>query len=358
MGFGHPGRVTDALDALGAIAPALAFLLLAVPLAALLDELGLFESVASVMQHRWPELPVLGLWALAAVTTIVLNLDTTVVLLGPLYLRLARRSGVDPLPLALVPLLLAAYASSVLPVSNLTPLIAAERLDLSTGEVVAHLGLPSLAAIVVGWLAYRRHHPTRLPAPTVAGVADPRALRIGGAIVGALLVAFTVGGALGLPPWVAVLVADVVLVAVVRRVPWREVPVGTAVAVAALAAVVAIVLPSSALDGVRAVDDPLGLAGVVLGATAMANAIDNIPATLAIVEGASGASPALWAWLVGVNVGSVLVPIGALANLLWRRIVREDGVELSVGGYVRTVAPLAIAPLVAATVVAAITLGR
>ena len=162
--------MTDALDALGAIAPALAFLLLGVPLAALLDELGLFESVAAAMQRRWPELPVLGLWALAAATTVVLNLDTTIVLLGPLYLRLAKRSGADPLALALVPLLLAAFASSVLPVSNLTTLIAVDRLDLGTGEVIRHLALPSLAAVVVGWFAYGRRHPVRLPAPATTTV--------------------------------------------------------------------------------------------------------------------------------------------------------------------------------------------
>jgi len=352
--------VPAASTALGEIAPALAFLLLAVPLAALLDELGLFEAVAAWMQRRWPELPVAGLWALAAGTTVVLNLDTTVVLLGPLYLRLARRSGVDPLPLALVPLLLAAFASSVLPVSNLTTLIAAERLGLGTGEVVAHLGLPSLAAVVVGWFAYRRHHPAHLPAPAVAVVVEPdrRALRIGGAVVGALLVAFTAGAAAGLSPWIAVLVADLVLVAVVRRVPWREVPLGTALGVAAIAAVLAEVLPSSALDGVRGAHGPGSLALVVLGATAAANAVDNIPATLAVLEGATGATPGLWAWLVGVNVGSVLLPIGALANLLWRRIVREDGIELPAAAYARAVVPLALAPLAAATLVAALTLGR
>ncbi|MEZ5183135.1 MAG: SLC13 family permease [Acidimicrobiales bacterium] len=352
--------MSAASTALGEIAPALAFLLLAVPLAALLDELGLFEAIAAWMQGRWPELPVAGLWALAAGTTVVLNLDTTVVLLGPLYLRLARRSGVDPLPLALVPLLLAAFASSVLPVSNLTTLIAAERLGLGTSEVVAHLGLPSLAAVVVGWFAYRRRHPARLPAPVVAVVVEPdgRALRIGGAVVGALLVAFTAGAGAGLSPWIAVLVADIVLVAVVKRVPWREVPLGTALGVAAIAAALAEVLPPGALDGVRGAHGPGSLALVVLGATVAANAVDNIPATLAVLEGATGATPGLWAWLVGVNVGSVLLPIGALANLLWRRIVREDGIELPAAAYARAVVPLALAPLAAATLVAALTLGR
>ena len=100
-------------EALATVAPALAFLLVGVPLAALLDELGFFDAVAGLLEHRFRAVPVLALWVLAAATTVVLNLDTTIVLLTPLYVRLARRSGVDPVPLALVPLLLAAFASSV-----------------------------------------------------------------------------------------------------------------------------------------------------------------------------------------------------------------------------------------------------
>ena len=76
-------------EALATVAPALAFLLVGVPLAALLDELGFFDSVAGLLEHRYPDLPVLALWLLAAATTIVLNLDTTIVLLTPLYVRLA-----------------------------------------------------------------------------------------------------------------------------------------------------------------------------------------------------------------------------------------------------------------------------
>ncbi|MEZ5139216.1 MAG: SLC13 family permease [Acidimicrobiales bacterium] len=352
--------MSAASTALGEIAPALAFLLLAVPLAALLDELGLFEAIAAWMQGRWPELPVAGLWALAAGTTVVLNLDTTVVLLGPLYLRLARRSGVDPLPLALVPLLLAAFASSVLPVSNLTTLIAAERLALGAGEVVAHLGLPSLAAVVVGWFAYRRRHPARLPAPAVAVVVEPdgRALRIGGAVVGALLVAFTAGAGAGLSPWIAVLVADIVLVAVVKRVPWREVPRGTALGVAAIAAALAEVLPPGALDGgARRPRSRFARPGRARRDRGGERGRQHPGDPRRARRGHRG-HPGLWAWLVGVNVGSVLLPIGALANLLWRRIVREDGIELPAAAYARAVVPLALAPLAAATLVAALTLGR
>src|SRR5262245_33034367 len=97
-------------DHLSAITPALLFLLAGVPFAALLDRLGFFDAVAVAVERRFDPVPVAALWWLSAVTTAVLNLDTTIVLLTPLAIRLARRSGVDPFPLALVPLLLASFA--------------------------------------------------------------------------------------------------------------------------------------------------------------------------------------------------------------------------------------------------------
>ena len=55
----------QASEALATVAPALAFLLVGVPLAALLDELGLFDAVAGLLEHRVREVPVLALWVLA-----------------------------------------------------------------------------------------------------------------------------------------------------------------------------------------------------------------------------------------------------------------------------------------------------
>lgn len=337
-------------EALATVAPALAFLLVGVPLAALLDELGFFDSVAGLLEHRSRDVPVLALWLLAAATTVVLNLDTTIVLLTPLYVRLARRAGVDPLPLALIPLLLAAFASSVLPISNLTTLIATEQLDLGVGEVVRHLALPSAAAIVAGWLAYRRLHPVRL-ASAPAGPVDLQPLRLGVPLVAALLVGVTLGPSFGVAPWMVVLAADLVLVIGVRRFPWKAVPLGTAVAVGAVAALVGAVVEPSLLDGVRSAGGPAAAAGVTLLATATANIINNIPATLVMVDGASAPTTGVWAWLLGVNVGAVLVPIGALANLLWLRIVREEELDVGLRAYFRAVLPVAVPALAAAIVV-------
>jgi Na+/H+ antiporter NhaD/arsenite permease-like protein len=52
-----------------------------------------------------------------------------------------------------------------------------------------------------------------------------------------------------------------------------------------------------------------------------------------------------------VNVGAVLLPLGALANLLWVRVLRAEGVDVPLRRYVGTVVPVALPALVASTAV-------
>ncbi len=345
------------MDTVGAqlqtLAPALGFLLAGVPVAALLDHLGFFEAVVARLAEHRRRIPVGALWLLAGLTTIVLNLDTTVVLLTPLYLRLARRAGVDPRPLALVPVLLASLASSVLPVSNLTTLIAAQQLHLGVGQVVGHLAVPSLVASGVGWLAYRHRHPTTLACPT-GTPADVRPLRVGGVVVAGVLVGFTLGAAVGVPAWAVALSADVVLVVVTRRLPWRSVPLATAAGVAVVAAAVALAVPGGFLSGLLGHDQPALLMAVVGVAGAAANLVNNLPALLVGLGDSHRVTWGLWAWLLGVNTAAVMLPIGALANLLWRRVLRDHGLALGWRDHVRCLAPVAAPAVAAAAAVLAV----
>lgn len=339
-------------DQLSSLLPALAFLLAGVPLAALLDRLGFFEATAGLFCRRTRGIPVSGLWVLAAATTMVLNLDTTVVLLTPLMLRLARRTETDPIALTAIPLLLASLASSMLPVSNLTTLIVVDRLHVGVGEVVAHLGLPCLAAVLVGWFAYRRRHPTRLPSVPAFAV-DRRALRIGSLIVAGLLVGFVLGPSVGIEPWITATAADVVLIVVTRTVPWRTVPLRTALAVAALGALAALAVPPRAFSGFLGHSSPLALTGIATGAAGAANAVNNLPALLLALDGVRNMSWGMWAWLLGVNTGAVFLPLGALANLLWLRVLRVEGLAMTVRRYLTITVPVALPAFVAALAVLA-----
>lgn len=136
-------------EAVRGLAAPLAFLIAAVPMAVVLARIGFFDAVAAriAVGHRLRP----TLWVFAALVTTVFNLDASIVLLTPLYLRIARLHGLDPLATAFQPVLLAALASSALPVSNLTNLIVAEHLDVSVVDFIVRLGPASAIACLVGW---------------------------------------------------------------------------------------------------------------------------------------------------------------------------------------------------------------
>lgn len=318
-------HVSGARHALHPLYAPLAFLLLAVPLAVLLDQLGFFAAIAARIDeschlHLW-------LWVFAAAVTTLFNLDASVVLLTPLYVRIAHRHGLDPLATAFPPVLLASLASSALPVSNLTNLLAAERFDLGVADFLFRLGPASLAATTIGYLAYRRTVPllagtagAARPAVValVPAARDPRPLHVGVPIVLFVLVGFTVGDQLGVPAWVVAGSADAALLLFVRRVPWRDLPV--------------LVPPRWPLPSACS-GRTLGAVGV---AAAGANAVNNLPALLVAMP-ALGPHPGarIWAVLLGVNIGPVLIISGSLAGLLWFDTIHRLGIRVSPREYTR-----------------------
>jgi len=352
------GRAVRALD------QPIAFLLAAVPLAVLLDRLGFFAAAADRLTRGRRVAG--GLWALAAVVTTVLNLDAGVVLLTPLYVRVARRRQLDPLVLAFQPLILSWLASSALPVSNLTNLIAASSTGAASLDFLSHLALPSLAAVLVGWLCYRRLPAVRGepaldepglrgpaldesaaaggdgPAPDQPALDDPavtgpdgrtaaddrRALAIGGVIVALVLVGFVAGRTVGIAEWQVALAADVVLLFIVRQVPWRSVPIGTGLVAASLAALAATVVARLPLTSLLGGTGVAGLARTAGIAAVLANVVNNLPALLVLLPAVGHhPGPSLWALLIGVNMGPVLLATGTLASLLWLHAVGQLGVK-------------------------------
>lgn len=339
--------------ALGPLVAPIGFLLAAVPLAVGLERLGFFEALsrrsisASGSSVR--------LWVLGAFVTTVFNLDAAVVLLTPLYVRIALRDGLDPRALAFQPALLACLASSALPVSNLTNLVVAERFDIGTLAFLVHLGPASLAATVVGWFAYRRHFGPA-PLPTVQPDLTPPpddtlALRIGAAVTTGLLVGFVAGPAVGIDPWLVAASAALVLAIVQRQIPWRAVPVGTAALVASLG----LLAPAAARDlnpgELLGATGPGQLALTSIGSAGAANAANNLPALLLVLDEAPDqVSDALWAALLGLNMGPALLVTGSLSGLLWLDTSRRLGISVTALDYTRVGVAVALPASLAAIV--------
>lgn len=343
--------MTGGLDALGSslvevadrVWPVLLFLAFIQVVADLCDEAGLFDVAAHLAARfaRGSRLLLFGLFVvLATVCTWVLSIDTTAVLLAPIGLTLAQELRLSPLPFAFAAIWLANAASLLLPVSNLTNLLAQERLDLHPLEFVSLTWAPQLAVlavvVVVLLLRHRRALRGRYEVPGALPVAD-RPLVLLAAVVVALIGPAVV---LGTPPWLTALVAAVALVAgfVVRRpaavaprrllalLPWSVIALAVVLFVATdvVVEVGAPVLTAALGQGTSA-GAVAQLAGVT---TALANGVNNLPAYL-VVEPFTGGTERLLTALVAVNVGPLVLAWGSLANLLWLRSCRRRGLPVS-----------------------------
>jgi arsenical pump membrane protein len=360
--------VADLLEMLRRVAPILVFLASITVVAELADAAGVFEAAAAVAA-RHGRGSVRRLWLLvvllAAVTTVLLSLDTTAVLLTPVVLALASRLSVRPWPLALATVWLANTASLLLPVSNLTNLLLVNRLGWSAGHYAARMWLPALVAVgvsvaLLGWL---------LRASLTGGyrdrAAEPPSDRVlFGAGVG---VCVAVGPlfVVGVPPWLVGVVAAALLAAAFgwrRRsaLRWSLLPWRLVVVTLALFTVVG-VLQQHGLTGWldRVAGTGLGLGGLLrLSFTAAlgSNLVNNLPAYLALEPVAASSPERLLALLVGTNLGPLVTLWGSLATLLWRERCRARGVDIRASGF--AVAGLLGAPVLVAATTATVWLTR
>lgn len=334
--------VSDAAAIASRVWPILTFVVSITVVTELASEAGLFTWTA---QHvaRWGRGRAWALWllvvALATGSTVFLSLDTTAVLLTPVVVVLARQSGLDPIPFAITTVWLANTASLLLPVSNLTNLLAQREMgDPSPVEFAALTAAPAAVAVVVPsilvFLVFRRRLLERFTVTDAAASAD-RTLLVSSAVVVAALVPALVSG---IEVWIPSTIAAVTLgvVFAVRRgirflrwsmLPWQLVLLASglflsieALQFVGLLDLVAIVAGSG--------ESPAALLRLAATGLLGANVADNLPAYLAI-EPAAGSPVRLTALLIGVNAGPLITPWASLATLLWHQRLTALGVDIS-----------------------------
>jgi arsenical pump membrane protein len=284
------------------------------------------------------------------VTTAVLSLDTTVVLLTPVVFATAARLGVRAKPHLYACAHLANSASLLLPVSNLTNLLAFTASGLAFGRFAALMALPWLAVIGVEYVVFGRFFASDLSSGQAdgdAGTAQQRLPVFTVAVIALTLAGFVAASAAGLSPAWAALAGAAVLAA--RALARREATPLSLLQAADLPFAVfvlglGIVVEAVVRNGLGTALSPLvprgtslpALLAIAALAAALANVCNNLPAVLVLLPLAvpSGAGAVL-AVLLGVNIGPNLTYTGSLATLLWRRDLRRRESAPDLGEFTR-----------------------
>ncbi|MFF1633902.1 SLC13 family permease [Leifsonia sp. NPDC058248] len=338
--------LADAAELWDRVWPILLFVVAVTVVTELASEAGLFTEIAQ-LTARWGRGRAWVLWllvvAFATVSTVFLSLDTTAVLLTPVVIMLARHVGLSPLPFALTTVWLANTASLLLPVSNLTNLLAQHTMgNPSPLEFAALTAAPAAVAVVVPSVAVfviaRRSLWVRYEPGELEPIEDRVLFWWSGGVVAALVPALISG----VPVWIPAVVAALVLIVVfaVRRravlrfslVPWQLVVLasGLFLFIEALHAVgLGTLLAAVSGSG----ESRLELLRLSVTGMIGANAIDNLPAYLAL-EPVAGSPVRLVALLIGVNAGPLITPWASLATLLWHQRLASLDVQIRWSRYI------------------------
>ena len=371
-----PAEAVEGLLAAGAVNP-IKILVLFVSMTLMsvfLDEAGFFRYLASAVLRRagasQKKLFVM-LYLVVSVLTVFTSNDIVVLTFTPFICYFAKNAEIDPVPYLFAEFVAANTWSMGLIIGNPTNIYLAAGNGIDFAGYLRVMALPTLlsGAVSLGilWLIFHRRLQTPLrPQAEQLTLSDKGTVSLGLVALGACIVFLVLSSYLEMDMWLIALDACVFLYAVaipelmlrrrgvglvtrsLHRAPYDVVPF-----------VLSMFVLVMALGKVGATD---ALGGLILGRGELwksgitsflaANLLNNIPMSVlysTVVTAGGGASvPALYAAVIGSNVGAFFTPMGALAGIMWMALLKQHKVELSFGKFVLYGAAISIPALLAA----------
>ena len=388
-----------ALDTLGSEWNVYGFFLGLMIIAALADQAGIFDALAT-LAGRWAggsaRRLFLAVFLVGVAITAFLSNDATALILTPIVYTLVTRLRLPPLPFMFACTFIADSASFLLPVSNPINVLVLDAFGGDLGLFWRYLLLPSVVCIALNIavfaLIFRRELRLRYEVAALAGedsgeqrgtaedaedaeAATAASAEIAGraregrnahylratlAGLGLICAGYLLFSALALPLSFVALGGSTLLVLIAvafGRLRWRRLAgeiswplfgfiTGMFVLVRGvedlgLTALVGRGLLALGQQGaLRAV--LVTAAGTALGA----NTINNLPMALVMISAlrtlglpagaaASMHQPLIYATILGADLGPNLTTVGSLATMLWLLILRRKGLEVSSIQYIK-----------------------
>ncbi len=319
-----------------------------------LDELGFFSYLANVTLKKAGTSQTklfLFLYLIVSVLTVFTSNDIIILSFTPFICYFAKNAKISPMPYLAAEFVAANTWSMALIIGNPTNIYLSTAAGANFVDYMTVMVLPTIfagaGAFGALYLLFRKKlsDPIRGEAEDVT-IGDKLSLWIGIGHLGVTTVLMAIGSYIGLEMWLVSLFAVISLtlfnlvVALIRRTPprvfgkclvrapWQLIPF-----------ILSMFVMIIALDGVGVTSAVASLFGDSLpvwkygiASFLASNVINNIPMSVlfsSILENVGGASvtQAVYATVVGSNLGACLTPIGALAGIMWSSILREHGLK-------------------------------
>ncbi|MBO5525470.1 MAG: hypothetical protein J5993_01835 [Clostridia bacterium] len=337
-----------------------------------LDETGFFCYLASVVLKRAKtdqRKLLLALYVIVSLLTIVTSNDIIILSFTPLICYFAKNAKIDPMPYLFSEFVAANTWSMTLVIGNPTNIYLATAYLIPFLSYTGTMLLPTIASGLVSlsllFFLYRK----KLAAPICAEeecetVKDKTGMIVGLVHLAVCTLLLAVGSYANLPMWIVSLVAAMSLflwvigrslvgkrkptelIRCLKRAPWQLIPFVLSMFVMILAlSAHGVTQDFSRWLGEGFVCFKYGVASFFIS-----NVINNIPMSVlfsSVLESLQGQAQlqAVYATIVGSNIGAFFTPIGALAGIMWSSILKKHDLKFSFLDFVKTGGLIAIPSL-------------
>lgn len=345
-----------------------------------LDELGFFRYLASATLKKAGSSQIklfFILYVTVSVLTVFTSNDVIILSFTPFICYFAKNARISPLPFLAAEFVAANTWSMALIIGNPTNIYLVTAAGGNFVSYLTTMVLPTLAsgtvALLCLFLVFRKKlaEPMTIT-PKDAAIKDKLSLAVGLAHLTVCTILLAIGSYIGLEMWLVALVSALSLlcfstvyslarkkapkdaVICVKSAPWELVPF-----------ILSMFVLVEALHQNGVTEHVFGLLekgapvwSYGLSSFFAANLINNIPMSVlysAILSGGAGEA-AVYATVVGSNLGACLTPIGALAGIMWQSILKAHGLKFNYLDFLKIGVTVALPALLAALGVLAVVL--
>lgn len=339
-----------------------------------LDELGFFRFLASItLKHaRTGQMKLfLYLYITVSVLTVFTSNDIIILSFTPFICYFAKNAKIDPLPYLSAEFVAANTWSMLFIIGNPTNIYLATASGIGFLEYIKYSFLPTIFGGLISFLALFLLFRKKLNAPMQAEsekvkIEDKLSLFVGIAHLGICTVFLAIGSYIGIEMWLVSLCAVISLfifniiialfrkkkpeafICCLKRAPYQLVPFVLSMFV------IIVVLGDTGVTEKIAVlmGEKLPIIKYGIASFLSANIINNIPMSVLfssiIAESGSAAGlPAVFATVIGSNIGAFFTPIGALAGIMWSSIIGKHGVKFGYTDFLKVGFTVAVPTLAA-----------
>ena len=321
-----------------------------------LDELGLFKYLASVASKHAKNnqfVLFLLLFALTSVLTIFTSNDVVILTLTPFICFFAKRSKINPIPYLVAEFVAANTWSLMFIIGNPTNIYLATSAKITFVDYFKVMAVPTLVAglVELGLLLLLFRKKLKEPLvndSTIYQIEDKFALIVGSIDLAICLIFLVISNYINIEMYLVSLICASALLLfmliyslfnhknifhvlkVLKRLPYQLIPFFLSMFVIVVALNYQGI--SRELAAFLGNSQPIWVYGY--SSFMASNLINNIPMSILFTNLASGLEgraylQAIYASIIGSNIGAFLTPIGALAGIMFTDLIKQQDVKFS-----------------------------